>query len=136
MHRFDRGSRYAAGDYRKALAARGITVWMSRKGRCWDKCRRSPPTARSNVEQASQAPERGTLALLDLGLAGLAAARRCKRWSATPDDKPALVAGFFIRADDCYGANPRRPGDRQLMAGYSPLSGTLERPLPLHSGRS
>ena len=27
---------YAAGDYRKVLKARGITVSMSRKGDCWD----------------------------------------------------------------------------------------------------
>jgi hypothetical protein len=26
----------AAGDYRKVLAARGITVSMSRKGDCWE----------------------------------------------------------------------------------------------------
>ena len=35
-HHSDRGSQYAAGDYRKVLAARGITVSMSRKGNCWD----------------------------------------------------------------------------------------------------
>ncbi len=32
----DGGSPYAAGDYRKVLQARGITVSMSRKGDCWD----------------------------------------------------------------------------------------------------
>lgn len=35
-HPSDRGSQYAAGDYRKVLAARGITVSMSRKGDGWD----------------------------------------------------------------------------------------------------
>ena len=35
-HHSDRGSQYTAGDYRKVLAARGITVSMSRKGDCWD----------------------------------------------------------------------------------------------------
>ena len=35
-HHSDRGSQYAAGEYRKVLAARGITVSMSRKGDCWD----------------------------------------------------------------------------------------------------
>jgi len=35
-HHSDRGSQYAAVDYRKVLAARGITVSMSRKGDCWD----------------------------------------------------------------------------------------------------
>jgi putative transposase len=35
-HHSDRGSQYAAGDYRDALKARGITVSMSRKGDCWD----------------------------------------------------------------------------------------------------
>lgn len=36
VHHSDRGSQYAAGDYRKRLAARGITVSMSGKGNCWD----------------------------------------------------------------------------------------------------
>lgn len=36
VHHSDRGSQYAAGDYRKVLAARGVTVSMSRKGDCWD----------------------------------------------------------------------------------------------------
>ena len=32
----DRGSQYASGEYRKRLAAAGITCSMSRKGNCWD----------------------------------------------------------------------------------------------------
>jgi putative transposase len=36
VHHSDRGSQYAAKDYRKKLAARGIEVSMSRKGDCWD----------------------------------------------------------------------------------------------------
>jgi len=36
IHHSDRGSQYAAKDYRKLLKARGITVSMSRKGDCWD----------------------------------------------------------------------------------------------------
>lgn len=36
IHHSDRGSQYAAKDYRKKLAAWGITVSMSRKGDCWD----------------------------------------------------------------------------------------------------
>ena len=36
VHHSDRGSQYAAGNYRKVLEARGITVSMSRKGDCWD----------------------------------------------------------------------------------------------------
>ena len=36
VHHSDRGSQYAANDYRKKLEARGITVSMSRKGDCWD----------------------------------------------------------------------------------------------------
>lgn len=35
-HHSDRGSQYAAHDYRNVLAARGIAVSMSRKGDCWD----------------------------------------------------------------------------------------------------
>ena len=36
VHHSDRGSQYAANDYRDVLAARRITVSMSRKGDCWD----------------------------------------------------------------------------------------------------
>lgn len=36
VHHSDRGSTYAAGDYRKALAASNIECSMSRKGDCWD----------------------------------------------------------------------------------------------------
>ncbi len=36
IHHSDRGSQYAAKDYRAVLKARGITVSMSRKGDCWD----------------------------------------------------------------------------------------------------
>ena len=36
VHHSDRGSQYAANDYRNKLEARGITVSMSRKGDCWD----------------------------------------------------------------------------------------------------
>ncbi|MDO9443214.1 MAG: IS3 family transposase [Beijerinckiaceae bacterium] len=36
LHHSDRGSQYAARDYRDKLRARGITVSMSRKGNCWD----------------------------------------------------------------------------------------------------
>jgi transposase InsO family protein len=35
-HHSDRGSQYAANDYREVLKARGIAVSMSRKGDCWD----------------------------------------------------------------------------------------------------
>jgi transposase InsO family protein len=36
LHHSDRGSQYAAGDYRKALKNNGIVQSMSRKGNCWD----------------------------------------------------------------------------------------------------
>jgi putative transposase len=36
IHHSDRGSQYAAGDYRKILQAAAITPSMSRKGNCWD----------------------------------------------------------------------------------------------------
>ena len=36
VHHADRGSTYASHDYRAALAARGMTASMSRKGNCWD----------------------------------------------------------------------------------------------------
>ncbi|MFT4584940.1 MAG: putative transposase [Gammaproteobacteria bacterium] len=37
IHHTDRGSLYAAKDYRKLLKARGITCSMSRKGNCWER---------------------------------------------------------------------------------------------------
>ena len=37
IHHTDRGSQYAAKDYRKLLDARGITCSMSRKGNCWER---------------------------------------------------------------------------------------------------
>jgi transposase InsO family protein len=36
LHHSDRGSQYAANDYRALLADRGIVCSMSRKGDCWD----------------------------------------------------------------------------------------------------
>ena len=36
LHHSDRGSQYAAGDYRMKLATNGIECSMSRKGNCWD----------------------------------------------------------------------------------------------------
>ena len=36
VHHADRGSQYAAGDYRAILQAAAITQSMSRKGNCWD----------------------------------------------------------------------------------------------------
>jgi putative transposase len=36
LHHSDRGSQYASGDYRTALAAHGIVCSMSRRGDCWD----------------------------------------------------------------------------------------------------
>src|SRR5215210_4215297 len=36
VHHSDRGSQYAAGNYRKILQAAAITQSMSRKGNCWD----------------------------------------------------------------------------------------------------
>ena len=36
IHHSDRGSQYAAGDYRKVLDAAGMIQSMSRKGNCWD----------------------------------------------------------------------------------------------------
>jgi len=36
VHHTDRGSQYTSRDYQAALARRGITPSMSRKGNCWD----------------------------------------------------------------------------------------------------
>ena len=36
LHHSDRGSQFAAAEYRKALKAHGIVPSMSRKGNCWE----------------------------------------------------------------------------------------------------
>ncbi len=36
LHHSDRGSQYSSREYQSALAERGITASMSRKGDCWD----------------------------------------------------------------------------------------------------
>jgi transposase InsO family protein len=36
LHHSDRGCQYTSAEYRSALAERGVTVSMSRKGNCWD----------------------------------------------------------------------------------------------------
>ena len=36
LHHSDRGCQYTSGDYRRALAERGVVVSMSRRGNCWD----------------------------------------------------------------------------------------------------
>jgi putative transposase len=36
IHHSDRGSQYAAHDYRDITAVRGMQTSMSRKGNCWD----------------------------------------------------------------------------------------------------
>ena len=36
LHHSDRGCQYASADYRKVLAANGMTSSMSRRGNCWD----------------------------------------------------------------------------------------------------
>jgi putative transposase len=50
VHHSDRGSQYAANDYRKKLKARGITVSMSRKGDCWDNAPMESVNATLKVE--------------------------------------------------------------------------------------
>src|SRR5438132_10200461 len=44
IHHSDRGSQYAAADYRKVLGAAGMIQSMSRKGNCWDNAPRESRT--------------------------------------------------------------------------------------------
>jgi putative transposase len=50
VHHSDRGSQYAANDYRAKLQALGITVSMSRKGDCWDNAPMESVNATLKVE--------------------------------------------------------------------------------------
>jgi putative transposase len=52
VHHSDRGSQYAAKDYRKKLAARGIEVSMSRKGDCWDTQSKLLPSVGNGLTRA------------------------------------------------------------------------------------
>src|SRR5207302_719636 len=51
IHHSDRGSQYAAGDYRKLLQAAAITPSMSRKANCWDN---APMISTSHQQLADQ----------------------------------------------------------------------------------
>ena len=55
VHHSDRGVQYAAHDYRALLAARGITVSMSRKGDCWDNAPMESVNATIKVECVQRA---------------------------------------------------------------------------------
>jgi transposase InsO family protein len=74
MHHSDRGSQYAANEYRKVLAARGITVSMSRKASCWD-------------TQSKIASERRT-DLTRVGIGRAALALTCRSGSGVPRALP------------------------------------------------
>ena len=68
LHHSDRGSQYASRDYRALLAARGITVSMSRVGNCWD-----------------NAPVESFFSSLKAELASTA------RWATLPDAETAVA---------------------------------------------
>src|SRR5665647_2170814 len=55
VHHSDRGSQYAAKDYREKLKALGITVSMSRKGNCWDNAPMESANGTLKVECAQDA---------------------------------------------------------------------------------
>ena len=50
VHHSDRGSQYAANDYRAILAALGMVVSMSRRGDCWDNAPWESPNGTVKVE--------------------------------------------------------------------------------------
>ena len=71
LHHSDRGTQYASHAYRTLLAARGITVSMSRVGNCWDNAPVESFFSSLKAELASQA-----------------------RWT-THDDAEAAVADYL-----------------------------------------
>ena len=54
IHHSDRGSQYAAADYRKVLDAAGMIQSMSRKGNCWDTPRWKAASVRSKPNSCTR----------------------------------------------------------------------------------
>jgi transposase InsO family protein len=52
LHHSDRGSQYASGDYRQALADHGLVCSMSRRANCWDNAVAESFFATAKVELA------------------------------------------------------------------------------------
>ena len=67
LHHSDRGSTYASADYRRVLAAHGITCSMSRTGDCYDNAAMEAFFSTLKVELADRFPSReaATPALFD-----------------------------------------------------------------------
>jgi transposase InsO family protein len=72
MHHCDRGAQFAAGDDRKALAARGITVSMRRKGDCRDNApmKRANGTVKVQCVHGAQFKTRAAAAQAIVGYTG------------------------------------------------------------------
>ena len=68
VHHSDRGSTYAAHDYRRALKKRGLKCSMSRKGDCWDNAVAESffATLKREMENADDLPS-WTVAALSVG---------------------------------------------------------------------
>ena len=62
IHHSDRGSQYAAGDYRDILQAAAIVQSMSRKGNCWDNAPMESffGTLKTELVHQSEYPDRDT----------------------------------------------------------------------------
>jgi len=69
VHHSDRGSQYAANQYRQKLKALGITVSMSRKGNCWDNAPMESANGTLKVECANdvhfESREQARLAIVE-----------------------------------------------------------------------
>ncbi len=103
IHHSDRGSQYAANDYRGKLAALGITVSMSRKGNCWDNAPMESVNGTLKVECVHdmhfETREQARLAIVEYigyyntdrrhsSLGYVTPAQFELRWSAKSDPKP------------------------------------------------
>ena len=123
VHHSDRGSQYAANEYRKKLKARGITVSMSRKGDCWDNAPMESVNGTLKVEcvhdEHFETREQAKRAIVEYigyynterrhsSLGNVAPAEFERRWRAEADSRPksfAVMSGTALPTDGRYGSS-------------------------------
>ena len=144
VHHSDRGSQYAAKDYRKKLKARGITVSMSRKGDCWDNAPMESVNGTLKVECVNdvhfETREEARQAIIEYigyynterrhsSLGNIAPAEFERRWRAgsNPKSKASRSRGTALPTDGRFPVRRKRPNrpsvDNAHRASWRPPNG-------------